>query len=71
MLSVFCFVRYSNANLYLDSYFWFGAIIFFLLCGIFIFQSQIWEEEYFERNKKRILWKNHSIKANKGDWTKI
>ena len=66
-LKYFSFVRYSNASLNIDSQFLLGAIIFFLLCGILIFQSQIWEEEDYSRNKNWIKWKASAIKENKGD----
>tara|TARA_Y100001968_G_scaffold13822_1_gene11229 strand:+ start:635 stop:868 length:234 start_codon:yes stop_codon:yes gene_type:complete len=71
MLKIILFVRYSNASLGFDSYFLFGSIIFFLLCGILIFQNQIWEEEDFSRNKKWIKWKSDAIKNNKSDLSKI
>ena len=45
--------------------------IFFLLCGILIFQNQIWEEEDYSRNKKWLEWKDSAIKANKGDLSGI
>ena len=71
MLNIFSFVRYSNASLNFDSYFLFGEIIFLLLCGILIFQYQIWQEEDFLKNKKWLKWKVSAIKANKGDLSKI
>ena len=71
MLNIFSFVRYSNASLNFDSYFLFGEIIFLLLCGILIFQNQIWQEEDFLKNKKWLKWKVSAIKANKGDLSKI
>tara|TARA_Y100001968_G_scaffold321189_1_gene355227 strand:+ start:308 stop:541 length:234 start_codon:yes stop_codon:yes gene_type:complete len=71
MLKVFSYVRYSNASLTLDWRIFVGAIIFFLICGILIFQNQIWEEEYYAKNKKWLHWKNSAIKANKGNLSKI
>ncbi len=44
-----------------------GGAIFFILCGILIFQNQIWEEEDYLRNKKWHKWKFLAIKENKGD----
>ena len=71
MLKNFLFVRYSNASIMLDWHLFLGALIFFILCGILIFQNQIWEEEDYSRNKKWIEWKASAIKANKGDLTGI
>ena len=71
MLQIISFVRYSNASLKLDSNFLLGTIIFFLICGIFIFQYQIWNEEEYSRNEKLIKWKASAIKANKSDLTKF
>ena len=71
MLKILSFVRYSNASLNLDSNFFLGAIIFFLLCGILIFQNQIWEEEDFLKNQKWLKWKVSAIKSNKADLSKI
>ena len=71
MLKTLSFVHYSNAYLNLDSYFFLGAIIFFLICGILIFQNQIWEEEYYTKNKKWLQWKSSAIKANKADLSNI
>ena len=71
MLPVISFVRYSNASLRVDSYFIFGVVVFFLLCGILIFQNQIWEEEDYLKNKKWINWKSEAIKSNKSDLSKI
>ena len=48
-----------------------GAFMFFILCGILIFQNQIWEEEDYSRNKKWLKWKAFAIKANKGDLSEI
>ncbi len=61
------YVRYSDASIALDWNFFMGALIFFILCGILIFQNQIWEEEDFLRNKKWYKWKTSAIKANKGN----
>ncbi len=71
MLKIIAYVRYSNASVILDWHIFLGAIIFFLLCGILIFQNQIWEEEDYSRNKKWHKWKASAIKANKGDLTGI
>jgi len=71
VLEIVSYVLYSNASLQLDSHFLVGAIIFFLICGILIFQYLIWEEEEFSNNKKWIKWKTSSIKANKSDLSKI
>ena len=67
MLRIVAYVRYSNASMTLDWHIIMGAIIFFILCGILIFQNQIWEEEDFLRNKKWLKWKSAAIKSNKGD----
>jgi len=71
MTRIFSFVRYSSASLSIDSHFLLGALIFFLLCGILIFQNMIWEEEDYSRNKKWINWKASAIKSNKGDLSNI
>ena len=71
MLSFFSYVRYSSASLMLDWHVFLGALIFFILCGILIFQNQIWEEEDYSRNKKLYKWKASAIKANKGDLSGI
>ena len=71
MLKTISFVRYSNASIILDWHLFLGVLIFFILCGILIFQNQIWEEEDYSRNKKWIEWKSSAIKANKGDLTRI
>ena len=71
MLKTFLFVRYSNASIMLDWHIFLGALIFFILCGILIFQNQIWEEEDYARNKKWLKWKASAINANKGDLTGI
>ncbi len=71
MFKIFSFVRYSNASLNFDSHLLLGGIIFFLLCGILIFQNQIWEEEDYERNKKWLKWKSSAIKDNKADLSSI
>ena len=71
MLEFASFVRYSYASINLDYHFLLGVIIFFLLCGLLIFQNQIWEEEDYSRNKKWLQWKSSAIKANKADLSKI
>ena len=71
MLKHLAYVRYSNASITLDWNFFMGALIFFILCGILIFQNQIWEEEDFSRNKKWYKWKTSAIKANKGNLSGI
>ncbi len=55
----------------LDWHTFLGALIFFILCGILIFQNQIWEEEDYQKNKKWLNWKASAIKANKGDLSSI
>ena len=71
MHEIFSYVRYSNASINVDSYYIIGGIIFFLLCGIIIFQSMTWEEEDYSRNKKWLIWKSSAIKANKADLSNI
>ena len=71
MLKIVAYVRYSNATVMIDRNIFFGALIFFILCGILIFQNQIWEEEYYSRNKKWLKWKASAIKDNKGDLSRI
>ena len=71
MVMNLAFVRYSNESLNVDSHFWLGAIIFFLLCGILIFQNQIWEEEEYSKNKKWLKWRASAIKGNRSDLSKI
>ena len=71
MLTVVAYVRYSNASMTLDRNIFLGAVIFFILCGILIFQNLIWEEEDYSRNKKWYKWKTAAIKSNKGDLSKI
>ena len=71
MSESFGFVRYSNATFVFESYYLIGAFIFFLLCGILIFQIQIWDEEDYSRNKKWHKWKNSAIKSNKSDLSNI
>ena len=71
MLTIFAFVRYSNASITFDWHTYLGALIFFILCGILIFQNNIWEEEDFSRNKKWYKWKASAIKENKGDLSRI
>tara|TARA_Y100001968_G_C19103278_1_gene593615 strand:+ start:113 stop:301 length:189 start_codon:yes stop_codon:yes gene_type:complete len=55
----------------LDWHIFLGALIFFILCGILIFQNQIWEEEDYSKNKKWYEWKDSAIKANKSDLSRI
>ena len=71
MLEIFSYVRYSNASINVDSYYIIGGIIFFLLCVILFFQSMIWEEEDYSRNKKWLIWKSSAIKASKADLSNI
>ena len=71
MIKIVSYVRYSNASIMIDWHFVLGALIFFILCGILIFQNQIWEEEDYSRNKKWHKWKDSAIKANKGDLSGI
>ena len=71
MFNIIAYVRYSNASIILDWNIFLGALIFFILCGILIFQNQIWEEEDFSRNKKWYKWKASAIKSNKGDLSGI
>tara|TARA_Y100001968_G_scaffold278434_1_gene273753 strand:- start:175 stop:408 length:234 start_codon:yes stop_codon:yes gene_type:complete len=71
MLKIVAYVRYSNASMMLDWNIILGALIFFILCGILIFQNNIWEEEDYSRNKKWYKWKTSAIKSNKGDLSKI
>ena len=71
MFKIVAYVRYSNASLILDWHVFIGALIFFILCGILIFQNKIWEEEDYSRNKKWYEWKTSAIKANKSDLTGI
>ena len=71
MLKIISFVRYSNSSLMLDSNFLLGAVIFFLLCGVLIFQYQIWEDEEYSINKKWLRWKASAIKGNKGDLSRF
>ena len=71
IIGVLSFVRYSEASITVDSNFFLGAIIFLIICGVFIFQNNIWEEQDYEKNKKWIKWKNCSIKSNKADLSKI
>ena len=67
MLRIVAYVRYSNASMTLDCMSLWGVIIFFILCGILIFQNQIWEEEDYLRKQKWLKWKSAAIKSNKGD----
>ena len=71
MFKTFAFVRYSNASIIFDWHSFLGAIVFFILCGILIFQNKIWEEEDISRNEKWLTWKASAIKANKGDLSRI
>ena len=71
MVIVIAYVRYSNATIIIDWHFVLGALIFLILCGILIFQNQIWEEEDYSRNKKWYQWKDAAIKANKADLSGI
>ena len=71
MLKTFAFVRYSNASMHLDWHILLGVLIFFILCGILIFQNRIWEEEDYARNKKWLEWKASAIRSNKGDLSRI
>ena len=71
MLKIVAYVRYSNASIMLDWHTCLGAILFFTLCGILIFQNKIWEEEDYSRNKKWHKWKASAIKNNKADLSGI
>tara|TARA_Y100001968_G_scaffold292064_1_gene296950 strand:- start:638 stop:871 length:234 start_codon:yes stop_codon:yes gene_type:complete len=71
MFKLFAFVRYSNASMQFDWHIFLGILIFFILCGILIFQNQIWEEEDYLRNKKWLKWKASAIRSNKGDLSRI
>ena len=71
MFKIYSFVSYSNASLNIDSHFFLGLIIFFLICGIIIFQYKIWEEIDFLSNQKWHKWKTGAIKANKADLSRI
>ena len=71
MFKLLAFVRYSNASMHVDWHIFLGALIFFILCGILIFQNQIWEEEDYARNKKWLEWKASAIESNKGDLSRI
>ena len=71
MLHIVLFIHYSNASINFDLHIILGVIIFLLLCGILIFQYQIWEDDYYEKNKKCIDWKISSIKANKADLSRV
>ncbi len=71
MLKFVAYIRYSNASMKLDWHFFIGALIFLILCGILIFQNQIWEEEDYSSNKKWHKWKASAIKANKADLSRI
>tara|TARA_B100000214_G_scaffold308637_1_gene240041 strand:+ start:324 stop:557 length:234 start_codon:yes stop_codon:yes gene_type:complete len=71
MLKILAYVRYSNASMMIDGHLLLGGLIFFILCGILIFQNQIWEEEEYSKNKKWLKWKAAAIKGNKGDLSGI
>tara|TARA_Y100001968_G_C19098684_1_gene591443 strand:+ start:281 stop:520 length:240 start_codon:yes stop_codon:yes gene_type:complete len=71
MSNAFAFVRYSNASMMFDWHTFLGVLIFFIICGILIFQNRIWEEEDYSKNKKWYKWKASAIKANKGDLSRI
>ena len=71
MLKILAYVCYSTASIMFDWHIFLGAFIFFILCGILIFQNKIWEEEDYSRNKKWYKWKDSAIKANKGDLSGI
>ena len=71
MFEIIAYVRYSNASIMFDWQIFLGAIIFFILCGILIFQNQIWEEEDYSRNKKWYKWKASAIEGNKADLSRI
>tara|TARA_Y100001968_G_scaffold289703_1_gene292912 strand:- start:310 stop:543 length:234 start_codon:yes stop_codon:yes gene_type:complete len=71
MLKIVGYVRYSKASIVLNWNIFLGAIIFFIFCGILIFQNLIWEEEDYSRNKKWYKWKNAAIKSNKVDLSGI
>ncbi len=71
MLKIVAYVRYSNASIIVDWHIILGALVFFVLCGILIFQNQIWDEEDYSRNKKWYKWKSSAIKENKSDLSGI
>tara|TARA_Y100001968_G_scaffold137898_1_gene126075 strand:+ start:362 stop:595 length:234 start_codon:yes stop_codon:yes gene_type:complete len=71
MLKIIAYIRYSNDSIILDWNLFWGALIFFILCGILIFQNKIWEEEDYLKNKKWYKWKASAIKSNKGDLSGI
>tara|TARA_Y100000589_G_scaffold2528_1_gene2375 strand:+ start:357 stop:590 length:234 start_codon:yes stop_codon:yes gene_type:complete len=71
MFKLLAFVRYSSASMHFDWHILLGVLIFFLLCGILIFQNQIWEEEDYLKNKKWLKWKASAIRSNKGDLSRI
>ena len=62
MFNIFVYVRYSNASLVLDWYIFLGALIFFVLCGILIFQNKIWEEEAIQEIKNGINGKHRLLR---------
>ena len=71
MVKILAYVRYSNASVMFDWHIFLGFFIFFTLCGILIFQNQIWQEEDYSRNEKWHKWKASAIKKNKGDLSGI
>ena len=71
MLKIVAYVSYSNVSIMFDWHIFMGALIFFIICGILIFQNQIWEEEDYAQNKKWHKWKAEAIKGNKGDLSGI
>ncbi len=71
MLKIVAYVRYSNASIIFDWHIFMGFLIFFILCGVLIFQNQIWDEEDYSRNEKWHKWKASAIKENKGDLSGI
>ena len=71
ILKIFAYFRYSKVSIILDWHIFMGSLIFFILCGILIFQYQIWEEEDYSRNKKWYKWKISAIEGNKADLSRI
>ncbi len=71
MLKIVAYVRYSNASIMIDWHIFLGIFIFFILCGILIFQNRIWEEEDYLIYKKWYKWKASAINTNKGDLSSI
>tara|TARA_B100000945_G_C20130861_1_gene479335 strand:- start:14 stop:253 length:240 start_codon:yes stop_codon:yes gene_type:complete len=62
MLKIMAYVRYSSASINIDWQIFLGALIFFIHCGVLIFQNQIWEEEDFSRNKKGYKWNSSAFR---------